>query len=139
MITFLNFNFNRKYIMALEFKDSERIISSYGSEQFERLFNLNEKIKSDGASELLASQVMSTCYDIPIMVSFDWGAWSEGEEAMKDEDFSDKSVHFLCLLLTAIIRSDRFNENYFYNLVQSGLVSQIIDSIKKSLSEDTVQ
>lgn len=117
--------------MALEFKDSERIINSYGGEQFERLFNLNEKIKSDGASDSLVSEVLNVCYDIPIIVSFDWGAWTEGEEALKSEDFSDKSVHFLCLLLTAIIRSDRFNENYFDNLVQSGLVSQIIDAIKK--------
>lgn len=119
--------------MAIEFKESERIISSYTSEQFEVLFHLNEKIKTNELTELLVSEVMSACYAIPIVISFDWGAWSEGKEALENEDFSDKSVHFLCLLLTALIRSDRFNENYFYCAVQSGVVSKIIDAIQKQV------
>lgn len=121
--------------MALELNQSEEIISNYGIKEFKPLFEINEQLKTNGMSDLLESQFIRFCYHAPIIIVFDWMKWDEGKEAYRAKDFEGKDIHYLCKLITMVVRSDRFTENLVYCEMQNGTLSMIIDEIEKLIDE----
>ena len=74
-------------------------------------------------------------YQIPIIIDFDWGHWREGEKIFQDEDFDYDTIDIptKCKLLTAFVRSDRFNDGYLVSVFEKGVVVKILKSIQKQV------
>lgn len=120
--------------MILEEHNAEVIIESYGYEEFQPLFVLNKRLEEEGASNDIANEMLKTCLELPIQVSFNWKAWEEGRSALMQSSFNNKNNYFLCKLLTMIIRLDRFVEGNFEGEVYNGNVSKIIGVIDANLT-----
>ena len=57
----------------------------------------------------VVSEFVKIVYEMPIVISFDWGSWQEGREIANSPDFDFDSVDIptKCKLITAIVRNDR--------------------------------
>ncbi len=86
----------------------------------------------------IVSQFLEIVYVIPIMISFDWGAWDEGGKIASDENFDFDATDLLtkCKLITAIVRYDRFCEGALESAFESGLILKILKSIEKEVGTD---
>lgn len=84
----------------------------------------------------IVSQFLEIVYAIPIIISFDWGAWDEGRTIASDENFDFDATDLLtkCKLITAIVRNDRFCEGALVSAFESGLMLKILKSIEKEVS-----
>jgi hypothetical protein len=74
-------------------------------------------------------------YDIRIILDFDWPAWDEGREFIMKKDFTNLDIETYCKLLTAIVRSDRFNEGYLAENFENGNVLNILKNLKKVVEQ----
>lgn len=74
-------------------------------------------------------------YEIPIMIGFDWGAWDEGRRMVNGSafDFDSVDIPTKCKLITAIVRNDRFCEGALIDAFESGLILEILKSLKKQV------
>ncbi len=74
-------------------------------------------------------------YDLPIIIDFNWSAWTEGREMLKDRDFDFDSIDIpdKCKLITIIIRSDRFCDGALISAFNEGIILEILKSIKREL------
>lgn len=62
-------------------------------------------------------------YKNGLMVNFDWPAWDEGREFFKNEDpekYDKLDKEWVCKLLTAVVRNDRFFDGAWVGLFESG-------------------
>jgi len=84
----------------------------------------------------IISQFLEIVYAIPIIVSFDWGAWDEGRKIANDEafDYDTLDIPTKCKLITAIVRNDRFCEGALSSAFESGLILRILKSIEKEVN-----
>ena len=73
---------------------------------------------------------------MPIMISFDWQSWVEGEKIANDETFDFDEIDILtkCKLITALVRNNRFCEGYLVGVFESGMVLKILKSIEKQIT-----
>ena len=64
---------------------------------------------------------LKAVYDIPIIISFDWGSWNEGREIANDESFDFESIDIptKCKLITAFVRNDRFCDGALIEVFES--------------------
>ncbi len=85
----------------------------------------------------VVSQFLEIVYAIPIIISFDWGAWDEGRKIASDEDFDFDTIDLVtkCKLITAIVRNDRFCEGALVSAFESGLILRLIKSIEKEVNK----
>ena len=62
----------------------------------------------------IVSQFQEIVYNMPIIISFDWGSWEEGRKIARDENFNFDTIDIptKCKLITAIVRNDRFCEGH---------------------------
>lgn len=83
----------------------------------------------------IVSQFQEIVYNIPIIISFDWGSWEEGRIIARDEnfDFDTIDIPTKCKLITAIIRNDRFCDGALIEAFESGLILKILRSIKNQI------
>lgn len=83
----------------------------------------------------IVSQFQEIVYNIPIIISFDWGSWEEGRIIARDEnfDFDTIDIPTKCKLITAIIRNDRFCDGVLIEAFESGLILKILRSIKNQI------
>ena len=74
---------------------------------------------------------------MPIIISFDWGAWEEGRELTSNDefDFDTLDIPEKCKLITAIVRNDRFCDGALVSAFESGLISRILKSIEKQIAD----
>ena len=58
----------------------------------------------------IVSQFLHIVYRLPIIISFDWGAWEEGREIASNDDFDHDTLDLptKCKLITEIVRNNRF-------------------------------
>lgn len=84
----------------------------------------------------IVSQFLEIVYAIPIIISFDWGAWDEGRKMVSDENFDYDVTDLVtkCKLITAIVRNDRFCEGALVSAFESGLILKILKSIEKEVN-----
>ncbi len=83
----------------------------------------------------VVSEFVKIVYEIPIVISFDWGSWQEGREIANNPDFDFDSIDIptKCKLITAIVRNDRFSDGALVSAFESGLILKILRSIERQL------
>ena len=81
----------------------------------------------------IVAQFLEIVYSLPIIISFDWGAWEAGRKIASDKDFDTLDVPTKCKLITAIVRNDRFCEGALVSAFESGLILKILKSIEKQI------
>jgi len=83
----------------------------------------------------IVQQFRDVVYSIPIMISFNWGAWDEGRKIVSNEDFDYDSIDILtkCKIITAIVRNDRFCSGRLVEAFESGMMLNVLKSIRKQL------
>jgi len=74
-------------------------------------------------------------YEVNIVVDFDWPKWDEGRAMLRDPhfDFDTIDIPTKCLLITAIVRNDRFCDGALAGAFESGEILKILKSIQKQL------
>ena len=76
-------------------------------------------------------------YDSNFMVVFDWGSWDEGRELTKHRDqIAQADLLPLRMLMTAIVRNDRFCEGAFLSAIEDGLVANMLQRLKVIIGEE---
>ncbi|RKZ14292.1 hypothetical protein DRQ53_11845, partial [bacterium] len=85
----------------------------------------------------VVSRFFEIVYGMPLIISFDWGAWDEGRTIASDKDFDLDALDLptLCKLITAIVRNDRFCEGALVAAFESGLILRILGSIQKQIAD----
>lgn len=85
----------------------------------------------------IVSQFLKVAYSLPIIINFDWGSWEEGRKIASNEnfDFDTLDLPTKCKLITAIVRNDRFCEGDLVSAFESGLISRILKSIEKQITD----
>jgi hypothetical protein len=83
----------------------------------------------------IVSQFLHIVYRLPIIISFDWGAWEAGKTSYDDFDLDTLDLPAKCKLITAIVRSDRFCEGTLVSAFESGLILRILKSIEKQIAD----
>ena len=85
----------------------------------------------------IVSQFLHIVYRLPIIISFDWGAWEEGRKIASNDDFDLDTLDLpaKCKLITSIVRSDRFCEGTLVSAFESGLILRILKSIEKQIAD----
>lgn len=83
----------------------------------------------------IIQQFQDVVYSIPIMIDFNWGAWDEGRKIVSDEDFDYDSIDIptKCMIITAIVRNDRFCSGRLVEAFESGMMLKVLKSIRKQL------
>jgi len=82
----------------------------------------------------------SFLYDSNFMVVFDWGSWDEGREIASDPvKVSNVDLLTLRMLMTAIIRNDRFCEGVFLSAIDNGLIATILQRLKVLLKNGEIE
>ena len=86
----------------------------------------------------IVTKFLEIVYRLPIIISFDWGAWDEGRKIVRDKNFGfDKlDIPTKCKLITAIVRNDRFCEGALVSAFESGLILKILESIERQITEE---
>jgi len=89
----------------------------------------------DCIEETIVSQFLDIVYRLPIIISFDWGAWEEGREIASNDDFDHDTLDLptKCKLITAIVRNNRFCDGVLVSAFESGLILRILKSIEKQI------
>ena len=87
--------------------------------------------------EPIVSQFLDIVYRLPIIISFDWGAWEEGREIASNDDFDHDTLDLptKCKLITAIVRNNRFCDGALVSAFESGLILRILKSIEKQIAD----
>ena len=83
----------------------------------------------------IVSQFLHIVYRLPIIISFDWGAWEEGREIASNDDFDHDTLDLptKCKLITAIVRNNRFCDGALVSAFESGLILRVLKSIEKQI------
>ena len=91
----------------------------------------------DCIEETIVSQFLDIVYRLPIIISFDWGAWEEGREIASNDDFDHDTLDLptKCKLITAIVRNNRFCDGVLVSAFESGLILRILKSIEKQIAD----
>ena len=84
----------------------------------------------------IASKFHKICYEMPIVIAFDWEKFDEGRKIASDSNFDYDTIDIptKCKILTAIIRNDRFCDGALVGAFDSGLILKILRSIEKELT-----
>jgi hypothetical protein len=85
----------------------------------------------------VVSRFSQIVYDLPIIISFDWGKWHEGREIVNNNNFNFNSIDIptKCKIITAIVRNDRFCEGALNTAFESGFILKILKSIESQINE----
>lgn len=77
-------------------------------------------------------------YEIPIVISFNWGAWEEGKRIINDNNFDYNSIDIptKCKMITEIVRSDRLCDGELVYAFESGIILKILKSIDIEINKN---
>ena len=84
----------------------------------------------------VVSQFLKIVYSIPIIISFNWGAWNEGRKIANTPNFNFDNANLVtkCKLITALVRNDRFCDGALASAFESGLILKILKSIENQVN-----
>jgi len=111
-------------------------------EKFGEISKRAEKLLEKGIIEMppyvenkIFEEFREVCYDIPIIIDFDWGSWDEGRRIVSNKDFDYDSIDIptKCKIITAIVRNDRFCDGVLISYFESGVMLKVLKSIQKQL------
>ncbi len=85
--------------------------------------------------EPIVSQFLDIAYKLPIIISFDWGAWDEGRKIVSNDEFDFDTIDIpaKCKLITAIVRNNRFCDGVLVSAFESGQILRILRSIERQI------
>ena len=79
-------------------------------------------------------------YESGFMVSFDWSKWEEGKILTANrEKLLSVDLLTLRMLITTIVRNDRFSEGAFLGTIESGLIADILQRLNVLLETDQIE
>ncbi len=80
----------------------------------------------------LVTDILQELYELQLIISFDWGAWTEGSRRLAEEPFfvDDLDAVTICKMITGIIRSDRFNEGSLLVAFQNGRMPALLRALE---------
>ena len=134
---------------------SEQIICNYTYKDWRPLIELIPQIqntskfgelvggrKADGVIRIpyyapveIVRKFRDLCYDIPIVIVFDWKKLDKIREMRRvDFDFDSVDIVTKCKLITAILRYDRFCEGALLAEFNSGLILKVLQSIERQIT-----
>lgn len=78
----------------------------------------------------------SLCYELGIVIEFDWPGWNEGRELVNGDfaKIGNLDLLTLCKLITAIIRNDRFCDGALIASFQYGCMPSILRRLRALVS-----
>jgi len=85
----------------------------------------------------LINRFIEIIHEMPIIIPFDWSSWDEGRKMANDDhfDFNSIDIPTKCKLITALARNDRFCDGVLVEAFETGLMLQLLKSIKQQLNE----
>ena len=91
------------------------------------------------AEHEIVEEFREICYDIPIIIDFDWGSWDEGRKIVSNENFDYDTIDIptKCKIITAIMRNDRFCDGVLISYFESGFMLKVLKSIHKQINLPT--
>lgn len=139
-----------------ELKDFDKYIAQITAEQWQQLFKLIPTIartKNFGKmspikkteegyftfpymqSAKIVSRFEYVVYEIGIIFSFDWGSWEKGKKLARNPktDYNKLDIKTLCMLITAIVRNDRYCEGALVGAFERGIILKILKALKEKL------
>ena len=139
-----------------DLKDFENNISKITKEQWQQLFKLIpiiSRTKNFGKMSppkktkegyftfeymqpsIIVERFLKTVYEIGIIHTFKWGDWDEGKKIVRNPktDFNKLDIKTLCMLITAIVRNDRFCEGALVSSFENGIILKILNALKKNI------
>jgi hypothetical protein len=84
------------------------------------------------SSTNIVDEFLSIMYDENLIINFDWPSWEEGKRIMSQGNFIGLDSFTLMKLLTAIVRSDRFNEGNLVANFENGNILKILQELENS-------
>ncbi|PWN06734.1 DUF6508 domain-containing protein [Rhodohalobacter mucosus] len=97
----------------------------------------------DGVIELgswreddVVTEFLEAVYTIPIINDFNWGGWDEGRAMASNRNFDYDTVDIptKCMLITAIVRNDRFCDGALVDTFEDGTILRILKSIDRQIN-----
>jgi Family of unknown function (DUF6508) len=78
-------------------------------------------------------QFMHACYENGMVLSFDWGVWSdEAHRYMKDSQLVTAASLKTCMkLLTTHLRAERFCDGHLQDVLRSGHISAVLRRLQQ--------
>lgn len=71
-------------------------------------------------------------YDTNFLVVFEWFEWEDGQNILNDKNLIKKcDLLTLRMLITMIVRSDRFNEGTFLECIQNQVITMILERLSE--------
>lgn len=126
--------FNEKKFDAKDpvFEKQEAVLKSISKEQYSELIKLYKKIKKkDDTQSKSFQEFHKKLYELKIIFDFKWMRWYEGHALLKDPhtDYSKLSLLQISMLLTAIFRSDRFDDVSIKQYTENGVMKKLIEQV----------
>lgn len=135
--------------------DDQKQIDAITKDNWQKLFNLVPEIEKNDKFGVLetggslnenvhfmsewnwsdiTSKFVELIYELKLVLNFDWGKWSEGQEILKHEDQDFKSLDnlTLCKLITMIVRADRFADGFLISNFENGKVLKILKALENN-------
>lgn len=114
------------------FEKQTILLKSITKKQYAELVNLYKKNKkSDDMLSKSFQNFHEKLYELGIIFSFKWMRWYEGDALLKDPhtDYSKLSLLQISMLLTAIFRSDRFDDVSIKQYTENGIIKKMIEQV----------
>jgi len=112
------------------FEKQEALLKSITKDQYAELVSLYKEIKkSDGTQSKAFQTFHEKLYELKIIFDFKWMKWYEGLAILTDvnTDYSKLSLLQISMLLTAIFRSDRFDDVSIKQNLDNGIIKKLIE------------
>ena len=139
-----------------------RQINALSNEDWNKLFNLIPEMEETGRFGDLVSgeEIVKDVFEAPywkssdftqrfvktteklrLVFSFDWMRWNEGNKMLsnKDQEYDSLDSVTLCMLLTTIIRSEKYTEGFLIGNLKNGTVLKILTALKNNQNTRSVE
>lgn len=76
--------------------------------------------------------IYKTFYDTNFLVDFNWSNWDKGRKIINSSDaIKGSDLLTLRILITIIVKNDRFNEGSFERAVENGTIRLILERVNE--------
>ena len=83
-------------------------------------------------------EFLSLLYESHFLVTFDWSSWDDGRELTQDRDrLAQADLLTLRMLMTVIVRNDRFHEGALLNAIKDGLIAAILQRLHQIIPHNS--
>ncbi len=134
----------KEHINLISLKDWERLFDLIPEIESTKVFGdviggINE---DEGVIKLpfyspkpIVDKFYEIVYELPIIIGFNWASWDEGRKIVRSKnfDFDTIDIPTKCMMITAIVRNDRFCDGALISAFNSGLILKILKSMKKQI------